>query len=130
MLNGIQNFLEIVNNNWTTIAVILGLCVALWKKIKDFLSKSNDEKIEVAKRQIQETMLKMITEAEIDFEDWNKAGSIKRSQVIGAIYNQYPILSKVADQTDMIAWIDNEINNSLKTLREVIKENKPNDQDG
>ena len=68
-------------------------------------------------------MLKMISDAEANYADWNKAGEIKRSQVIKEIYERYPILSKAINQEEMIAWIDNEIDNSLKTLREIIKVN-------
>lgn len=124
ILTGIQNFLEIVNNNWTTIMVIIGLIIAISKKAKYYFSKSDEEKIAIAKKQIQETMLRMITEAEISYEEWNKAGSIKRSQVIEEIFTNYPVLSKVVNQEELIEWIDSEINNSLKTLREIVKENK------
>ena len=124
ILTGIQNFLGIINNNWTTIMVIIGLIIAISKKAKDYFSKSDEEKIAIAKKQIQETMLRMITEAEISYEEWNKAGSIKRSQVIEEIFTNYPVLSKVINQEELIEWIDSEINNSLKTLREIVKENK------
>lgn len=124
ILTGIQNFLEIINNNWTTIMVIIGLIIAISKKAKNYFSKSDEEKIAIAKKQIQETMLRMITEAEISYEEWNKAGSIKRSQVIEEIFTNYPVLSKVVNQEELIEWIDSEINNSLKTLREIVKENK------
>lgn len=124
MLKGLQNFLEIINNNWTTILVIAGLLVGLYQKIKSYLGKTDEEKIEIAKHQIQQTMLKMITDAETDYESWNEAGSIKRSQVIKEIYEKYPILSKAINQEDMIAWIDEEINNSLKILRKIVKSNK------
>ena len=124
ILNGVQNFLQLINNNWTTIMVIIGLAITVGKKIKDFVSKSDDEKIAIAKAQIQETILKMVTEAEIDYEEWNKAGSIKRSQVIAQIYAEYPILSKVVDQNNLIEWIDATIDASLETLREIVANNK------
>ena len=124
MLNGIKNFLQMIDNNWTSILVIIGLVIGLWKKIESYLGKSDAEKIAIAKKQVQEAMLKMITSAETDFADWEKAGSIKRSQVIKQVYADYPILSKVMDQDDLIKWIDVQIDSSLKTLREVIKENE------
>lgn len=124
MLTGIKNFLEIIDSNWTTILVIIGLALGIWRKAQDFFAKTTDKKIDIAKTQITETILKMITAAEIDFENWNQAGSIKRSQVIKEIFEQYPILSKVANQEEIISWIDTEINNSLKTLRKVVAENK------
>lgn len=122
-LNGINKFLTFINDNWTSIVVLIGLLVGLYIKIKNFVSKSDEERIEFVKVQIKEGMLKMITDAEINFESWNKAGSIKRSQVIKQIYDQYPILSKIVDQEAFIQWVDTEINNSLKTLREIVNNN-------
>lgn len=122
-LNGINKFLTFINNNWTSILVLIGLLMGLYVKIKNFVSKSEEERIEFVKIQIKEGMLKMITDAEINFESWNKAGSIKRSQVIKQIYDQYPILSKIVDQEAFIQWVDTEINNSLKTLREIVNNN-------
>ena len=123
-MKSIQNFLIFLDTNWVTICVIAGLIVSLITKIKSYIGKTDEEKMVIAKKQIQQTMLKMITEAEINYDAWNEAGSIKRSQVIEDIYTKYPILSKVADQENVIAWIDDEINNSLKTLREIVKSNK------
>lgn len=123
MLDGLKHFLSIINENWTTILVIIGLILGIWKKIESYMYKSDEEKIAIAKKQIEQAMLKMITSAETDFADWEKAGSIKRSQVIKQIYAEYPILAKAINQESLIAWIDEEINNSLKTLREIIKEN-------
>ena len=124
MLNGIKNFLEFLNANWTVIAVLLGLFVAVIQKVKAFIGKTDEEKIQIAKKQIKEIMLKMVCEAEEDFEDWNKAGAIKRSQVISQIYEMYPILSKVIDQNELIKWLDMEINTSLQTLEDIIDVNK------
>lgn len=123
-LTGLQNFLNIINDNWTTILVFAGLIVGIVKKTQDYLSKSDDEKIKIAKAQIKQVILKKISDAEVDYEEWNKAGSIKRSQVISEIYKEYPILSKVVDQTELIEWIDSEIDVTLKTLRSIIKENE------
>ena len=122
-MNGIQNFLYFMNENWTSILVCIGLVIALSKKVYDYIALSTDEKISVAKTQLEQIVLKMITEAEIDYDEWNKAGSIKRSQVIENIFMKYPVLSKAVDQQEIIDWIDEQINTSLKTLREVIKEN-------
>lgn len=124
ILNGIENFLRFINDNWTSIMVIIGLGIAVYRKAKNFFSKSDDEKIAIAKEQIHEMILKMITDAEVDYEEWNKAGSIKRSQVIGEIFATYPVLSKVVNQEELIQWIDDEIDNALTTLRKVIEENK------
>lgn len=120
---GIQNFLQFIEENWVSILVCIGLIVSIVRKTIDFFSKPSDEQVRLAKDQISQVMLKLITDAEVDYEEWNKAGSIKRSQVIGQIYKEYPILSKIVNQSELIEWIDNEINVSLKTLREIIKQN-------
>ncbi len=128
MLNGIKNFLTLVNENWTTIVVCISLLVALIRKIKAYIEQSDDQKIEVAKKHIRESMLKLITDAELDYENWNKAGSVKRSQVIKEIFKEYPILSKMVNQDELIAWIDMEINTALVELRKIVADNAPQEE--
>lgn len=120
MFDGIKNFLSFVNDNWTTIAVIISLLVTLVRKIMAYLKQSEEKRIEIAKAQIRETILKLITDAEVNYDEWNKAGSVKRSQVIQEIFKEYPVLSKVVDQAELIEWIDNQINTSLKELRKIV----------
>lgn len=124
ILNGIKNFLSFINDNWTTILVIIGLALALWKKIESYSKLSTDKKIEIAKKQISENILKLITQAEKDYAEWEKAGSIKRSEVISEIYKEYPILAKVVNQEELVKWIDEQIDNALPTLRDIIKQNE------
>ena len=128
-LNGLNRFLGFISNNWTAIMVTIGLVIGLVKKVKSYVAKSNEEKVEIAKSYIRESILKLITDAEMDFEEWNKAGSIKRSQVIARVYAEYPILKKIANQEEIIQWIDKEIDNSLDTLREIIAGNKTESAD-
>ncbi len=123
ILTGLQNFLKFINDNWTSIIVCIGLIIAIATKIKDFVGKTTDEKVEIAKSQIKETILKMVAEAEVDYEEWNKAGSIKRSQVINQIYAKFPILSKVVDQSALTEWIDTLIDESLGTIKETVETN-------
>ena len=129
ILNGIKNFLSLINDNWTTILVIVGLALALWKKIESYSKLSTDKKIEIAKKQISENILKLITQSEKDYAEWEKAGSIKRSEVISEIYKEYPILAKVVNQEELVKWIDEQIDNALPTLREIIKQNEKDKTD-
>ena len=124
MLDGVKNFLQFINDNWTSIIIIISLIIAIVQKTKSYLSKSNDEKIASAKSQIKEVILKLISDAEVDYEDWNKAGSIKRAQVIQKIFIDYPVLSKVANQEELIKWIDTMIDESLKELRKIVAQNQ------
>ena len=121
ILTGIYNFLEYINAHWTEIIVIVGLLIALYKKIKDYSVKSDEEKIEIAKKQIKETMLRLVTDAEKDYYEWVKAGAIKRSQVIEEVFMMYPILSKAVNQEELITWIDDVIKEALKTMRDIFE---------
>lgn len=123
-LNGIVNFLMFINDNWVSIVVLVGVVIGIVQKVITFLKTNQDKKVEVAKAQAKETILHMVEQAETEYSAWNKAGQIKRSEVVGKIYKEYPVLSKVIDQEKMIAWIDETIDSSLVTLREVLKENK------
>lgn len=123
ILDGITKFLTFVNDNWVYITTIIGLAIAVGNKIRDYLNKSNEEKIEIAKAQINEVMLMLVTEAECDWREWQKCGEVKRSQVIDQVFAMYPILSKVTNQEEIIAWIDESIDNALKTMRKIFEEN-------
>ena len=124
ILNGIQNFLQFINDNWTIIIVIIGLIISIVKKIKDYFSKTDEEKIAIAKKQIQEIILRLVTDAEMDYLEWTSAGCIKRAQVIEQIFEMYPVLSKVTKQENIIAWIDSVIDDALKTMREIFAKNE------
>ena len=65
-MQGVQKFLQLLNDNWITILVCLGCVAGIVRKTVNFFSKSDDEKIKIAKSQIQETILKMISDAELN----------------------------------------------------------------
>lgn len=124
ILTGLENFLKLINDNWTTICVIIGLAVGVYQKVKIMMAKSDEEKIAIARQQISEIILHMVGKAEADYAEWNKAGSIKRSEVIAKIYAQYPILGKVVDQEALIHSLDEEIDMALKNLHNIMDETK------
>ena len=128
ILDGIYNFLTFVNNNWTMIFAIIVTILAIAKKAKEYFGKSKEEQIEIAKAQIKEVMLRLVTEAECNYHEWLKAGEIKRAQVIDEVFAMYPILSKVTNQAEVIAFIDEAIDEALKIMRKVFEENKANEQ--
>lgn len=123
LLNGIKNFLSFINDNWVMITTIIGLFLMVLKKVCDFIDLTQEEKVKIAKAQIKVIMLRLVTEAEKDYREWIKAGEIKRAQVIDEIFAMYPVLSKVADQEKIIAWIDDAIDEALKKMRKIIEEN-------
>ena len=129
-LNGIQNFLMMINENWTTIIVIIGFIIMIFKKIKDFLYLSEDEKVQAAKDQLQNIVLSLVSNAELDYKEYEAAGQIKRSQVIDEIFEKYPILTKVTDQEELLEYIDKLIDEALETVRVVVGSKKEEEKDG
>lgn len=123
ILNGLYNLLTFIEANWGMIVAIIIMATSIYKRATDFISKSKEEKLEIAKAQISETMLKWVSLAECDWKEWSQAGEIKRSQVIDLIFEKYPILSTVADQEEIVAWLDNTIDEALKTMRRIFEEN-------
>ena len=123
ILTGIKNFMEFINQNWTLITIIIGLGILIFRKVKSYLSLSEQEKIDLALNHIRTTALKMVTEAELTWAEYKKAGSIKRAEVIDRIFKEYPILNKVTNQEALIANIDKMIDNALEEMRKVIENN-------
>ena len=74
--------------------------------------------------QIKETVLRLVTDAEMDYKEWVKAGAVKRAQVVEEIFMMYPILAKVTNQKELVAWIDDIIDEALETMREIFAENE------
>lgn len=123
MLESIYKCLSFIETNWTLIAAIITTTFVIYKKAKNYFSKSLDEQLAIAKVQISETMLKWVTEAEKDYLQWSAAGEIKRSQVIDQIFREYPILSKVTNQDEIIKFLDDTIDAALKKMRKIFEEN-------
>lgn len=124
VMNGVYNFLNFIDANWTMICAIIVLAIAIYKKAVAFFGKSQEEKLAIAKAQIKEVMLRLVTEAECDYHEWVKSGAIKRAQVIDEVFAMYPILSKVTNQNEIIAFIDDAIDEALKAMRKIFEENE------
>lgn len=122
-MDSIINFLAFLNENWIYILICVGIIVGIIQKTISYFEKSTKEKIEIAKSQVKEILLKMVADAEEEYSDIIGIGKIKRSKVISNIFEQFPILSKVIDQDNLISWIDSEIDNSLDTLHSIIDSN-------
>lgn len=125
ILTGINNVLMLINDHWTEITILIGLALLLYKKIRAYLAKSKEEKMEIAMKQAREIILDRVTAAEIDYANWKKAGAIKRAQVLDEIFAAYPILGKITNQEEVIKKLDEYIDEALETLREVMETNTP-----
>ena len=81
--------------------------------------KQADIAIAQAKLALDNFILGLVADAEVNWQDeGSKLGEVKRAEVIQRIYEQYPIFNEVADQKELVAYIDDLINHALITVRE------------
>ena len=131
-MEGIKNLLIFLNENWATIVCIAGLIITLYMKImktiKDWKSMTEEEKqaelerqIEKAKEAIAQYILSYVSRAELDWAYEGKFGEIKRAEVIGKVFEAYPVLTMVTDQEELIGYIDTLIEKALETVRTTIR---------
>lgn len=133
MINGLKNFLQIINDNWATIVAIVTLAYGIYTKARKAIAaweaKTEAEKqaeidlqIANAKKVLGEEVLKYVSKAEIEWQsDTCKLGPIRRADVIEKIYAKYPVLLYAASQEEILAFIDDCINEALKVVRETIR---------
>lgn len=130
-MNGLLNFLRLLEQNWTTIVAIVTLLFALYMKAKKEINKwlvmtdaerqkETQEQIAKAKQAIANYILSLVADAEI-YWDGTGLGPIKRAQVIEKIYKEYPILLEVVDQYELMRFIDEHIDLALEVVREKIR---------
>lgn len=137
-MKSLQNLLEFLNNNWSQIAVLLSLFLAVATRlsafIRDWQTKTQEEKdkaaqeafekaVETAKKALADYILILVSRAEIDWQsEEGKLGKTKRAQVIAQVYAKYPVLEQVQDKTALLTYIDDLINDALKTVREELRQ--------
>lgn len=118
----IKNTLELIVEHWSDIIIIIGLLLVIGRKIKTYMSKSNDEKIELAWNLLSEKMLGFVSEAEVEWG--SETEKIKRSVVIDKVFEQFPILAEITDRETVIKKVDELIDEALVEMRKILtKEN-------
>ena len=136
-MEGIKNFLQLINDNWPTITTILILLFAIYTKAKNFYldwkAKTEEEKQKAieeakqiaiinAKNALADFILVLVSKAEIEWQaEDGKLGKVKRAQVIAEIYAKYPVLEEVKDKEALLEYIDTLIADALKTVRKEIR---------
>lgn len=132
-MEAITRLLTWIRDNWTAIVAIIGLLYAIYLKAKktweDWQKMTEEEKqkelekqIEAAKKILAELILSLVSRAEIEWKDeGSKLGPIKRAQVIEEVFEQLPVLAYVADQEELLAYIDELIDKALVIVREKIR---------
>lgn len=136
-MKSIQSLLQWLIDNWASIVTCLILLYGIYSKAtKEYyvwkaaseeekekkIREAEEKAIKAARDALKESVLALVSKAEVDWENLgSKLGPIKRAQVIGEIYKQYPILEKVTDQAELLEYIDNLIKEALEVVREKVR---------
>ena len=139
-MKGLLRFLQLIEENWTTLAAIATLLFAIYMKIKSSVNKwlkmtdeerekEKQEQIKKAKQAIANYILSLVADAEVNWEGTG-LGPIKRAQVIEKIYKEYPILLEVVDQQELMRFIDEHIDLALEIVREKLRKVADEDEVG
>lgn len=126
-IDGINNFLRFINDNWTSIVVFVGLFLAVATKVRNYLNLSKEEKINEALKIIKKELLQLMSNAEITWSDYAKSGEIKKSEVITKIYSEFPILKEYINQDELIEIISKMIDEEMVNLNKAINGIDTND---
>jgi len=119
-MEGIVKTLTFIHDNWTNIVLIFAIAFVIYKRVSAFLSLSKEEKIDAAYRIIKEELLKYMCEAEVNWQAFEKAGLLKKSEVITKIYQQFPILNEYVDQETLIKDISDMIKECMVEMNRII----------
>lgn len=131
-MKAVTNFLQLLNENWTLILIIIFMCVGFYNEVidavKKFQNASKEEKIKMILAAVNEEILKMMSDAEAYWAEFYKAGDIKRSQVISDVFSRYPILAEYADQAYIIKAIDDMIEAAKPTMDKIFAESEEEEE--
>lgn len=100
---------------------IIAICVFILAGAKiglTYIDKIRSMNIQSILAIVKASVLKLMTDAEIDFANYKKSGEIKKSQVISNIYKQFPELQKVKDQGELQKELSDIIEGEMEKIRE------------
>ena len=121
-MESLTKLLKFINDNWTFIITLIGLGIAIYTKIRNYIKLSKEEKVEIAINQLRSTCLNLVVEAEKEYK--SDTGKIKRSKVLNEIYNSYPVLKDYSKQEDIEKILDDIIDKSLDKMKETLENNE------
>lgn len=105
---------------WTYICIFIALGVLTYEKIKKYKKMSEEERVNAALKVIKTEVLKLMSDAEINWKDFYKAGEIKKSEVIDEIYERFPFLTEYINQEELIIKISEMIEDGMDKMNQIL----------
>ena len=121
-MTGINNTIALINQYWSTLIALVGFVFLLSVEIKKYLKMSDEEKVQAALKAIKPILLKHMSEAEVKWDNYKKAGELKKSAVIQKVYDQFPVLKTYKNQDELIKMIETMIDEQLVEVNRIINE--------
>ena len=109
-----------LDSAWSIFLVLLGIFIFLYNKITNYMKLTKEQKVEAALKVVKAELLKLMSDAEIEWQDFNKSGEIKKSQVISEIYKKFPFLAEYISQDELIEKIGELIEEQKAKMDEII----------
>ena len=109
-----------LDSAWSIFLVLLGIFIFLYNKITNYMKLTKEQKVEAALKVVKAELLKLMSDAEIEWQDFNKSGEIKKSQVISEIYKKFPFLAEYISQDELIEKIGEMIEEQKAKMDEII----------
>ena len=81
---------------------------------------SEEERVNAALKVIKTEVLKLMSDAEINWKDFYKAGEIKKSEVIDEIYERFPFLTEYINQEELIIKISEMIEDGMDKMNQIL----------
>lgn len=119
-MTGITNLYNLFMNYWTYAVILIALIVGGINRYIAFTKLTKEQQVEAALSIVKTEVLKLMSDAEIEWEDYKKSGALKKSQVITNIYSEFPILKNVIDQDTLIAKIEELIDSEMENMNNII----------
>lgn len=124
MMLDIVSVLETIVPGPVTALVIAAIILVCINKYREFKKMSQEERVKLALKVIKNEILKLMSEAELDWCFYEKTGEIKKSQVISEIYDRFPFLRDYVNQDDLIKEIDKIIDSKKEIMDNILKPEK------
>ena len=122
MMTSINNTLGLIENYWSMIIIIIALVVLTIEEVRKYKAMTREQRIEAALSVVKGELLKLMSDAEIEWSEYKKSGALKKSQVLKEIYTQFPFLQDYINQDELVTKITEMIDAEMENMNKILKE--------
>lgn len=116
----VNNVVNSLSNSLPTIIIVIAIIIGVVRMVIQYSKMTKEERVNTALKVIKEELLKLMSDAEIEWEDYKKSGELKKSQVLKEIYYQFPFLATYIDQDTLVNKLYELIDNEMENMNKII----------